>query len=118
MQDFKKLRVWEKAHALTLDIYLVSKRFPKDEMFGITSQVRRASSSIAANIAEGTGRTSRNEFARFLSYAIASASEIEYFLILIKDLKYLSVDESEKLQDRANEVKRTLISFLKKIQGG
>ena len=115
MQDFKKLRVWEKAHALTVDIYLVSKRFPKDEMFGITSQVRRASSSIAANIAEGSGRTSKKEFLHFLSYAIASASEIEYFLILVKDLKYLSIEESERLQDRANEVKRTLISFLKTV---
>ncbi|HTR80814.1 MAG TPA: four helix bundle protein, partial [Bacteroidota bacterium] len=116
MQDFKRLKVWGKAHALTLDIYLISKRFPKDELFGLTSQLRRASFSIGANIAEGCGRISKKEFLHFLSYAIGSASEVEYFLILVRDLQYISIEEFNAFEDRANEIKRTLISFMRKIE--
>jgi four helix bundle protein len=116
MQDFKKLKVWEKAHALTIDIYLASKKFPKDELFGVTSQLRRASSSVGANIAEGCGRTSQKELHHFMSFAAGSASEVEYFLLLVKDLKYISQTEFEKLEDRANEIKRMLVSLLKRIE--
>jgi four helix bundle protein len=115
MQDFRKLNVWEKAHALTLEIYLASKKFPKDELFALTNQLRRASSSISANIAEGCGRSSQKEFHFFLSVAIGSASEVEYFLLLAKDLNYISEDYYEKLNEQVNEVKRKLISLLKRV---
>ena len=82
MQSFLKLKVWEKAHAVTLDIYSVTRSFPKDELFGLTSQMRRASASIGANIAEGTSRKGDGEFGRFLYIAIGSASELEYHLFL------------------------------------
>ena len=116
MQDYKKLRVWEKAHALTLAVYRITKEFPKDELFGLTSQLRRASFSIGANIAEGSGRSSKHEFNHFISYAIGSASEVEYFLLLAKDLRYISADEYTKVEDSANEIKRTLISLSKRIK--
>jgi four helix bundle protein len=118
MQDFKKLKVWDKAHQLTLEIYAASKRFPKDELFGLTSQVRRASSSVAANIAEGSGRRSRKEFMHFLGIAIGSVSEVEYFLILAKDLKYLDQIEYTTINTSADETKRMLISFLQKVEKG
>lgn len=88
MQDFKKLKVWERAHALTLEVCVASEKFPRDELFSLTSQLRRASSSVAANVAEGSGRRSRKEFMYFLGVAIGSVSEVEYFLILARDLKY------------------------------
>ena len=78
MQDFRQLRVWQLAHELTLDVYRITKSFPKDEQYGLTSQLRRCSSSIAANIAEGCGRGSDSEFARFLQIAMGSACEFEY----------------------------------------
>jgi four helix bundle protein len=89
MQSFRNLRVWEKSHRLTLDIYASSKDFPKDEMFGLTSQMRRASASIGMNIAEGCCRKGDAEMVRFLQIAIGSASELEYQLLLVHDLKYL-----------------------------
>jgi four helix bundle protein len=116
MQDFKKLKVWEKAHQLTLEVYSSSKKFPKDEMFALTSQIRRASSSVAANIAEGCGRKSKNEFSHFLAIAIGSISEVEYFLLLSKDLNYMTQTEYEKLNNMANETKRMLISFQQKVE--
>jgi four helix bundle protein len=118
MQDFRKLKVWGKAHTLTLEIYLVSKKFPKDELFALTSQLRRAASSIGANIAEGCGRTSQKEFLHFLSYAVGSASEVECFLILVRDLKYISDSDYDKLNEQVNEVKRMLISLLRKVDNG
>ncbi len=118
MQDFKRLKVWDKAHQLTLDIYAESKRFPKDELFGLTSQIRRAASSVAANITEGSGRRSRKEFLYFLGIAIGSVSEVEYFLLLAKDLKYLDQNEYTKINAVADETKRMLISFLRKVELG
>lgn len=118
MQDFKKLKVWEKAHQLTLEVYAVSKSFPKDELFALTSQLRRASSSVAANIAEGCGRKSKNEFSHFLAIAIGSISEVEYFLLLAFDLNYLKKNDFEELNLIANETKRMLISFQQKVEQG
>ena len=118
MQDFKKLKVWDKAHQLTLDIYSASKKFPKDELFGLTSQIRRAASSVAANITEGSGRRSRKEFAYFLGIAIGSVSEVEYFLILAKDLRHLDQFQFKRLATLAGEIKGMLISFLQKVEQG
>jgi four helix bundle protein len=89
MKDFKELKVWSKAHALTLFVYGVTRTFPKDEIYGLTSQLRRSAASIAANIAEGCGRRSDGELARFLQIARGSASETEYNLLLARDLRLL-----------------------------
>ena len=82
MKDFRTLKVWEKSHQFTLKIYSLSRNFPKDELFGLVSQIRRASSSIAINIAEGCGRGSDADFARFLQISMGSASETEYLIML------------------------------------
>jgi len=85
MRDFREIRVWEKAHALTLEIYKATSKFPKEETYGLTSQLRRASSSIPANIAEGFGRGGNAEQARFLQIGMGSACELEYHILLAKD---------------------------------
>jgi len=90
MQDYQKLKVWERSHHLVLNVYDISKVFPKEEIYGMTSQLRRATFSIPANIAEGCGKKGKTEFAHFLNIALGSANETEYFLLLAKDLKYLT----------------------------
>src|SRR5216684_8870852 len=96
VQNFRNLKVWERAHALTLDVYHSSKSFPREEMYGLTSQMRRASASIGANIAEGSCRRGDIDFARFLQIAAGSASELEYHLLLARDLKLLQTLEYER----------------------
>jgi four helix bundle protein len=115
MKDFKKIKVWQKAHYLTLDIYKATQNFPKEEIYGLTSQMRRASSSIPANIAEGCGRSGDAELARFLRIATGSASELEYHILLAYDLKLLGNQSFSRLSDNVTEVKRMLSSFLKKL---
>ena len=90
MQNFRNLKIWHKAHALTLDVYRLSKQFPRDELYGLTSQMRRASVSIGANVAEGCCRKGDAELGRFLQIAMGSASELEYEVLLAKDLELLS----------------------------
>jgi four helix bundle protein len=116
VQDFRNLKVWEKAHALTLDIYKASKSFPRDEMYGLTSQMRRASVSIGANIAEGTCRRGDVDFARFLQIAVASASEVEYHLLLARDLNLLALADYHRLSEEAVEVKRMQASLMQKLR--
>ena len=116
MRDFKTLQVWEKAHALTLHIYSATAVFPKEEVYGLTSQMRRASSSIPANIAEGCGRSGDAELARFLHISMGSASEIEYFLLLAHDLHFLSREKYDTLSTQLLEVKRMLNSFIQKVK--
>lgn len=84
MRDFRQLNVWEEAHKLTLEIYKLTKNFPKEELFGLTSQMRRATVSISSNIAEGCGRGSNKEYANFIQIALGSAYEIDYQLLLAK----------------------------------
>ena len=93
MRDFSKLFIWQKSHKLVMSIYDITNKFPKSEIYGLTSQIRRASSSIPINISEGCGRSSNKDFARFLQIAIGSACEVEYELLLAKDLKYIEVLE-------------------------
>jgi four helix bundle protein len=95
MKDFKELKVWSKAHELTVAVYNITRAFPHDEMYGLTSQMRRSAASIGANIAEGCGRRSDGEFARFLQIARGSASETEYHFLLAKDLKFMSEKDYE-----------------------
>ena len=116
MRDFKKLSVWEKSHQLTLAIYRLTKSFPREELYGLSSQVRRATSSIPANIAEGCGRQTDKEFARFLSIAFGSTSEVQYHLILAKDLGYLSEREFIRLERQTVEVKRMLSGLISKVR--
>lgn len=116
MQNFKTLKVWEKGHALTLDVYRITPRFPKEELYGLTSQIRRASASIPANIAEGCGRAGRAELSRFLLVSMGSASELEYQLLLAHDLKFLNDAEYRKLEGQVVEVKRMLASFVLKLK--
>ena len=116
MQSFRNLRVWEKAHRLTLDVYAFGKAFPRDEMFGLTSQMRRSSASIGMNIAEGCCRKGDAEMARFLQIALGSASELEYQLLLAHDLEYLRDPGYERLTAQVVEVKRMLSSLMQKVK--
>lgn len=117
MRDFRELVVWQKAK-LALDVYRGTSGFPNDERFGLTSQLRRASVSVVANIAEGCGRESEREFGRFLSIAAGSASEVECQLMLSKDLSYLPEEVHSDLNGRVNEVKRMLNSLMQKLTSG
>ena len=116
MKDFRKQKVWEKSHKLTLKVYLISKKFPKDELFGLTSQIRRSSASISANIAEGCGRSGEIELARFLHIALGSASESDYHLMLACDLGYLTDTIYQELYKEVSEIKKMLVSFIKKLK--
>src|SRR5690242_7272739 len=117
MRDFRELKVWAKAHELTLAIYRETAQFPKQELYGLTSQLRRAAASVGANIAEGAGKTSRAEFARFLETASGSASELEYHLLLAKDLGYISSDVYDDLSASVGEIKRMLTGFMQHLRG-
>jgi four helix bundle protein len=116
MKDFRKLNVWEKAHSLVIEIYRVTNNFPKSETFGLTSQIRRASASIPANIAEGCGRDGEADFARFLQMALGSSSELEYHLLLAHDLNMLDETFYDNLKDRVIELKRMLTSLIQKLR--
>lgn len=116
MQDFRKLKVWEKAHQLTLRVYEATERFPREELFGLTLQMRKSSSSVPTNIAEGCGRGSSADFARFLQIAMGSASELEYQLILARDRKYLPADQYPGFEVEVLEVKRMLASLIVKVR--
>ncbi|HEX8162330.1 MAG TPA: four helix bundle protein [Pyrinomonadaceae bacterium] len=116
MKDFKNLTAWSRAHELTLNVYAITKGFPKDEAFGLTSQLRRACASIPANIAEGCGRSGDAELARFLMIAAGSASEVEYHLLLAHDLRYLSHSDYGQLDGEINELKRMLTAFIHRLR--
>jgi four helix bundle protein len=116
MKDFKELKVWSKAHELTIIVYSTTRSFPRDEMYGLTSQLRRSAASIGANIAEGCGRRSDGEFARFLQIARGSASETEYHLLLAKDLKFMSEEDYEIAENKLNELQRMLTSLVQKVR--
>ena len=116
MRDFRELKVWEKSHHLTLAIYKATAKFPKDELYGLTSQTRRSCASIPANIAEGCGRSGDAELARFLQIAMGSASELEYHLLLTHDLDLLDATEYEQLARQTTEVKRMLTSFIRRLK--
>ena len=116
MKDFRQLTVWGKAHQLALAIYKATKEFPKEELYGLSSQIRRASMSIPTNIAEGCGRNTDADFARFLQMAMGSASETEYQLILARDLEFISNENYERLHNDVEEVKRMLASLLKTLR--
>lgn len=116
MKDFRDLQVWHKAHSLTLAAYRITSTFPKQEMYGLTSQMRRCAASVAANIAEGCGKRGNGEFYRFLNIALGSASELEYHFLLAHDLNFVSEDDYDHLNRSVIEIKRTLASLVCKVE--
>ena len=116
MRDYKKYLVWEKSHQLTLDVYRNTTSFPKEELFGLISQIKRSSSSIPTNIAEGCGRNSDKDFCRFLYIAFGSANELEYQIILSIDLDFIKNENGQKLLFQVEEVKKMLNGLITKLK--
>lgn len=116
MKDFRDLKVWEKAHQMALTTYKLMAHYPKDELYGLTSQMRRASVSVPTNIAEGCGRGTDKDFARFLQNSMGSASELEYLIQLAHDLGYLVVADYHTLNSQIVEIKRMLASFIQTLK--
>jgi four helix bundle protein len=115
MQDFRNLEVWNKAHNLTLDVYRLTEHFPRTEVFGLSIQLRRGAASIATNLAEGCGRA-QGEFGRFLQIAFGSACEVEYQLLLSRDLELITIDAYDTVSAKLLEVKRMLHGLLKRVR--
>lgn len=115
VKDFRELKVWGKAHEMTLRAYRLTENFPKQELFGLASQIRRCASSIPANIAEGCGRMGNSELHRFLQIACGSASELEYHLLLARDLGYISLENHASAQKQLLEMKRMLVALTRKV---
>ena len=116
MKDFRNLKVWERAHNFVLDIYKVTKSFPKEELYGLTPQIRRSSSSIPTNIAEGCGKIGDVDFRRYLVIAMGSSSELEYQLLLAKDLQYIDTPQYEVLQRELIELRKMLNGLIQKLK--
>lgn len=115
MRDFRKIQVWQKSHELTLRVYKITSSFPKEKLYGLTSQIRRASASIPANIADGSGRETQSELARFIHIASGSASELDYHLLLAHDLGFISSGDYQELEITISEIKRMLHGFEKAV---
>lgn len=115
MGNYKDLKVWQKAHQLTLSVYAATRGFPREELYGLTSQVRRAASSVPANIAEGKGRYGNAEFGRFLQIALGSACELDYHLLLARDLTYLDADVQQRMERDLDEIRAMLIGLIQKL---
>jgi four helix bundle protein len=116
MQDYKQLKVWQKSHSLVLRIYSATATFPEPERYGLTSQMRRAAASVAANIAEGCGRAGQAELRQFLYTSVGSASELEYFLLLSRDLRFLTEKQQEVLDTSVREIKRMLTGLIQRVE--
>jgi four helix bundle protein len=116
MQNFRELKVWNKAHAVTLATYSATEDFLASERYGITSQMRRAATSIAANIAEGCGRSSDADFARLLHVALGSASELEYLVLLARDLRLITDATYDAILADVQEVKRMLSALIARLR--
>ena len=115
MRDFTKYDIWKLSHKFVLTIYGITNTFPKEEIYGITSQLRRASTSVATNISEGCGRDSDAEFNRFLTIAVGSAPEVEYLILLSKDLNYINDESFEILNFDINTLKRKMHTLKQKL---
>lgn len=115
MRDFKKYDIWHLSHSLTLEVYKITANFPKEEIYGLSSQIRRAVSSIPTNISEGCGRNSDKEFNQFLNISLGSANETEYLLILSKDLNYINNEVFENLEKGINTIKSKIYKLKQKL---
>ena len=111
MHNFKELKIWQLSRCFVKDIYLLTKKFPDNERFGLTQQIRRAVVSIPSNIAEGSGRRSDNDFLRFLDIANGSAFEVETQLILSLDLEYISQTEFDLLNEKLQVIEKMIFNF-------
>lgn len=116
MQNYKDLNVWKKAHALVLFLYRLTIGFPKSEQFNLTSQLRRAATSIPSNVAEGCGKLTQSDFANYLHIALGSSNEVEYLAFLSHELGYMKDDSFEKVDGQINEVKAMLINLIRKVR--
>jgi four helix bundle protein len=116
VRAFRELRVWQKSHRLVLDIYQVTGEFPRQETYGLASQLRRCSASIPANVAEGCGRSGDTELGRFMLISMGSASELQYHLLLARALGYLDSQRCRNLSQRTQEIKRMLSTFITKLR--
>jgi four helix bundle protein len=116
MKNYKNLIVWQKAHALALCLYKETSKFPKNEQFNLTSQIRRAATSIPSNLAEGCGKFSQSDFANFLQIGLGSSNEVEYLIFLSHELGYLKDEPFNMLDSHVNEVKAMLISLITKVR--
>ncbi len=116
MQNFKDLLLWQDSHKFVLEIYEATKKFPKEETFGITSQIRRAAVSIPCNIAEGCGRYTSKDFVNFLQIALGSTNETDYLTLLAKDLNYLTEGQYNNLQERLNKIRAMDINLIGKVR--
>src|ERR1700756_4349559 len=112
MRNYRDLQVWTKAHQLTLDLYRLSQSFPREEVYGLSSQLRRAAVSIGANLAEGCGRRTSAELARFVRIAMGSPSELDYHLLISRDLGFLNNNDFMHAAAQLTEVRKMLTSFL------
>jgi four helix bundle protein len=115
MKDFRSLSVWQQAHELTLAVYEATRPFPREEVYGLTNQLRRGAASIGSNIAEGCGRGSDADFARCLQIGLGSASEVEYQLLLAHDLGFLPESAHRALSKKCTDVKRMLTALIRKL---
>ncbi len=115
MKDYRSLKIWQAAHQLTLAIYKTTADFPREEMYGLTSQMRRCSASIGANIAEGCGRRGNREFLRFLQIASGSASELDYHLLLARDLGFLRDQNYRPIFSSLLDLRRMMSGLIRKI---
>ena len=116
MRDFRQLKIWEKSHSLTLRIYQITQTFPKEELFSLTSQMRRSSSSIPTNIAEGCGRGSNMDYARFLQIAVGSSYELDYQILLAKDLKYIDNAIYAELNNEISSLQKQIVALMQKVR--
>lgn len=116
MRDFHKIDVWKRSHQLTVAIYKITETFPKNEIFGLTSQIRRAISSVPTNIAEGCGRNSDAELFNFLNIASGSAAEVEYQIVLSKELGYIAEPVATELANEIAEIRKMLGSYMRKLK--
>ncbi|MDX2191036.1 MAG: four helix bundle protein [Bacteroidota bacterium] len=116
MQNYKELKVWQKSHNLTIDIYHATKSFPKEELYGLTSQLRRSASSVGLNLVEGCGRFTNPDIVNFFQNSFSSAQETEYCLILCKDLKYIDIVLFNDFEERIEEIKKMLVGLIKKLR--
>ena len=116
VKDFRSLKVWEKAHSLTLSIYKSTGEFPKQELYALTNQIQRAAVSMPANIAEGCGKDSDAELKRYFSIAMGSSSELEYLLLLAHELGYLQENSYQSIQNNLVETRKMLNAFIQRLK--
>jgi four helix bundle protein len=116
MKDYRKIVAWQKAHEVVLQVYELTEKFPTKEMYGLTSQLRRAAVSVPTNIAEGYGRTTDIELARFIDISLGSLNELDYLLLLSADLKLITMSSKETLVEKVVEVRKMLSAFVKTLR--